>query len=1066
MTFKKSISSTFLALTLIALSGCNSDVEDVNSKSTNSTFEFEKIEVVSTETYASDSKWPDLKDRMSVSLRTCFKDTIYQENIVGEDFSISSDLTDTKKTTSTTGCISWTEELEFNFLSDETFYKVKGEIQGISNYKGMMKYSVAINPWNEKVVDLKHGNVSRVKSITNAATIFADDKYLEAEDIKVTIVEKEFSINETKLNMAVALTPVVIRNGLESGIIKSKLRAGSFNVNYFLIAKNIADDSRKILAQDSVTGNLKRDGILKTNVKFVLKEGVEANTKIELGISLSANRAVSLGTDEGTLNIPKLSGTFSGELIDTNLTFSTIKLLQKNSRLFSDQDGFGFVIDTIEVRNGSEGGANLSSSSTEREVDAIFDIKVVDSLIREDIKYQFFKVELINVENDYVVHEITKRTLNSKGNIQFRTSIPFKSYEKREWKEYKVRITGVAAPFKNVIKERIIHINPWIKTSDFGIDSKLGVPPKVSAENTPEIHIKQFDYWFLGNAEDSFKLNKHLDMTFKRTIAIELEPKLKMAHDVTGNSNGYEKIVNGKYRVRLLILAPKQASGADYTKIVKLNHYATLTAAEAIVDAEDGFINTKLELPLKFADLKYLALKNIALIEVSPVDKETQLRLGYFVGTMIGTKKDGTVGSMQGSGKRLSTGNSNIANDLISRINSVKYKLQKDRSLGDSFNMFKEELSDIDLMVPTYNEKEFKVEKKKVTMDMFKTESSFRRQLNLKLSTKEITQLIEQPTNLSVNMVNGICHLLFNKYVTSTQIYINPYREFSKPTKQVQKGMMFKKCVKNPNAYIDVKSLAHVEKILEQPTSVSVETRDLVRSVAYFVSQGKIFNQMKGTRNSTFTGVGVRASLGSELFLKSGPLAILGGLIPAMEAGKRWESFTMDSLSNTISDQKRMINQDGIKMDYDRFDVSFKAEIKQCLLIGGKVVNDKIPSKFTGVIFESTDAHVYTSNKRYYVCMRNSKKIKKVEPWYFLKVNKISEMSDESLLKNTSITIVRGESNFQKIREDQIETDKDVVFLKIDNDDVIKKYETYYRNRGKDIKANDRIGVGFPGLLE
>jgi hypothetical protein len=1099
MTFKNTLSSTFLALSLIALVGCNSDVEDVNSKSTNTTFEFGSVEIVSSETYASDSNWPDLKDKMTVGLRACLIDTIYQEKIVGEDFDVSSDLSSNSETTNINGCVKWTEELDFNFLHDETYYKIDGTITGESNYKGQKPFSIAINPWSEKVVDLDNSSVSRVKSIHNMTEALGDEKYLEAEDVKITILNKNFLSNETQLNMAVALTPVVLRNGLKTGIVKSKLSAGEFNVKYFLIEKNMANDTRKVLSEAQATARVRRDGVLKANVDFTLKQGVGANSKIELGISLSANRAISLGVDQGIVPISKLSGTFGGELIETHMTFSQIKSFQKERSLFQDEDEFGFVMDTIEIQNGSEGGANLSNKNSERNVDAIFNIRMVDSLIREDIKNQYFKVEVIDLETNEIVDTHSKKTLTGSGHLQFRSNIPFKSYEKRQWKDYMVRVSGLEAPFSEVKKERVVHINPWLKSTDFGIDSKLGVPPTTTAENTPEIFIQKFDYWFAGNAEDSFRLNKNLDLLYKKTVVLEMEPKLRVAHDYDGISKGYERIINGKYKVRFLILAPKDATKADYTKIVNINDYYTLTAAEAIVEAENGVINTGnlLQLPITFADQAFYALKNVALVEISPVDSSTELQAGYFVGTMVGTKKDGTVGSMQGTGKRLSTGNLNIAKSLISRIDEVNHKLAKDNMLKNSYNQLAKEYSRIEhdssFQVPVFDKQTFKVKPMQVSMKTSKTSLDFKRTHNLKASVNDIRDLIESPEEFLVTAsayandgysdkrafkrnyngntqridtnLNMLCHILYNKFAKYTQSYL-PRRDGSRYQTVTATGLMFKKCMKNPAAYIELQSMYHVNKITKQPYDIKVETFDLTRSVAYFVSQGKMFNKMKGTRNSKFFGLGGRAGLGTELFLKQGAVALLGGLMPALDAGVRWESFTMDSVSDLVSDQKRLINQDGLKMDYDRFDVSFGANTNKCLLIGGKFVNGPIPNKDTTLSPETKRPVLHTSNKRYYVCLKKQKEVNLVESWYFMKVNKVSEMADENMMDNTHVQVIRGESNFERIRKNQVETQKDVVFVKVDNKDVLKKYKKHYENKGEGKAYSDQIKLGFPGLIQ
>ncbi len=101
---KMKINLFILGLALFAFASCKNDVEDVNHRANTSSFEFSKISVVSMETVSQKRNWPDLKDTAIINLETCFVDTAYLENIVGEEFEISSSIGSHSKYTNAQGC--------------------------------------------------------------------------------------------------------------------------------------------------------------------------------------------------------------------------------------------------------------------------------------------------------------------------------------------------------------------------------------------------------------------------------------------------------------------------------------------------------------------------------------------------------------------------------------------------------------------------------------------------------------------------------------------------------------------------------------------------------------------------------------------------------------------------------------------------------------------------------------------------------------------------------------------------------------------------------------------------
>lgn len=169
-------------------------------------------------------------------------------------------------------------------------------------------------------------------------------------------------------------------------------------------------------------------------------------------------------------------------------------------------------------------------------------------------------------------------------------ALPYRRYETQKWKKYRLIVESTKEPFNGISKERIVNINPWIRSSDFGIDSKVGTPPTASTTNQPKIHLSGVNYSFLGHSQSNIKVNKALDLLFSRSYMVEMSPNVEVDHNFNGDTQGRERLMTGSYKMRLLILSPKPGINIDFTNEVNLEDYYTLTADEKNVDVEAGLI--------------------------------------------------------------------------------------------------------------------------------------------------------------------------------------------------------------------------------------------------------------------------------------------------------------------------------------------------------------------------------------------------------------------------------------------------------------------------------------------
>ena len=116
------------------------------------------------------------------------------------------------------------------------------------------------------------------------------------------------------------------------------------------------------------------------------------------------------------------------------------------------------------------------------------------------------------------------------------------------------------------------------------------------------------------------------------------------------------------------------------------------------------------------------------------------------------------------------------------------------------------------------------------------------------------------------------------------------------------------------------------------------------------MSKGNLFQKMVGTRRAKFHQHALNMSLGMEGHAPS-PLGLFGGFGYQGSHGVRTDIYTVNQDSEMLSRQKRNINQVGTKFSTDRFDVTFKAEVKSCLMIGGKPISEVLPKSMINTNF-------------------------------------------------------------------------------------------------------------------
>lgn len=1053
------------------LSSCSSDVQDVNRLADSSSFELSQVELISSEVKSSDSQWPDLKDQAFLSFRTCLTDTAYLEKLVGERFQIETSSGAVTRVTNTQGCVTWSENVPFSYLEDEKFIELNGSIRALGNYRGLRPLKLAINPWRETLVDQTFGRVQAYSSALRQEEQSVENR-ISNNNATLSVLKQNFLTDQTHLELEVTTQPMLIRRNLTGSLVREAFNGGRFEVSYFLVSRNISTNRRRIINEVKMVESISNDGRLKSKVRFVVLEGIKPKDVIELGIRIKAHNApLELGMTEGLLPIKQLDGTVASELLELPENLETISL-HTAQNLISDvnSDDFGFIVDSVTIRPGSEGGENSSGNSDRRTVDAIFQVCMVDSLIKTSVTNYPFRVSLRDASNTQLYSgNVTSEART--GCINFRSTIPYRRFDAQKWNDYKIEVSSTREPFLDITKDRFVSINPWIRTGDFGIDKAVGTPPRVTSSGAtrPKIVIHNLSYNFVGHPQAGVRVNKAMDLQFSRSYMIEMQPMIQMDHRFDGEMQGQERLSSGRYRQRVLVLAPKANVNVDFTAEVNLRDYYTLTAHEQNVNVEGGFIRSRVEFPLLFTDLIAFSHKNVILVELAPLDAGTSLQTGYFVGTFVGNRPRDNVGSSLESKKTLSTRDINISQTLLARIRDLRNKLANDSVIPNNKAHFTNALQrEINKPVPVINHATHKVVQKNIGVVVFDNEQQFKNQ-GMVSSVQMIGNFITNPNSLPASIVNDICHAFYPRTEVTKQTTYPQSTGFvvARPYDTSITGFEHKRCVQNFRAHFDITRAHHVASITTQPTMIQSEAGHLVRAGQSVYTTGYQAMNTAGARKSDFFQYGWNAHIGVHL----SKIAFLSGDF-GVSGGHRSEVYTMDMDGALLNRLNNTSVTSGQRFIYDRFNVSFQARVVKCLMINPKIVQSEIPpANVTPTILDAfrrrgPEMHTLTAAKIVYLCRGSAETESYNESYYFVKTGELGNLSDPDDISGKLTSIIRGQKAFERFRKEMIDSDRPLVFVKNQDPTLVERFDHHMKNHGSAIDFDKRLDFTIPGLIE
>lgn len=647
LTFKSFMSSLLVLGTGLSLMGCNlpkpksqdeiAALGKTPGQNRSATFQ---VQISPEGSKAIDGKVTGvfaLPETKVFTFKACVKDIAYNSVIVGHDFKIEE--SDQRVTTDRLGCLSWSENIAYNYLSLSKYLRLDRTITGLGLQRGSQSVTFAVNPWSHgetiaAILNPQEGNgipeyIQEPQAVAEALDGVIGGKPVQrklwAEDGRLFITEQKLDQDGITLNIELRPTIGIQMSKMNGEHYLRPITAGQFKARFKMIHVYFEGDKE---------------------IKRQLSESAPFDVKIENG-SLSLRSPIHipvrptrgqmyLGLELMPMNGPKNLIQFEGlYLIGEYDAIKGMAFVRLHTAVVQDEN---FKLNSyvnsnlhdIQSTNGKDGFddntpyqkpkieiAQLEfrfirigkETTSTREV--IYNIKacVRHGVDQRNTISHVFKVTKFKENANSPTQTVNIRTDNNSC-INWDESITFNYFDCHHNIKGQVRIQNEALSMDQSLE---ILVNPW---ENFGtiardmryVDTTHDLILKCDTTNRPktQIHLDNYSYSTLSY---NYAIDKFLNLTVTKKIQLRISPRVLVYSSLSSGRAETQPLRDGVYLLKAAVI---QNQDYDVT-----NTY--VTSADRIVNILDGQINT--DLSFSTQDLKALGNRNNILFEIYPVDE-------------------------------------------------------------------------------------------------------------------------------------------------------------------------------------------------------------------------------------------------------------------------------------------------------------------------------------------------------------------------------------------------------------------------------------------------------------
>lgn len=631
----------------------------------------------------------------------------------------------------------------------------------------------------------------------------------------------------------------------------------------------------------------------------------------------------------------------------------------------------GFSLEKLKVSFSGFVSSNDSSVRFQKYLASV-DVCLVPKNKYLTVENLIGKSATVNVTGESVIQvQENSNIVDAEGCLKFSYQDTADMFGDNSWKERVVQVQ-----IGDIDLSRKFAVNPIEKKTEFFWDLRRGPAPRAATIERPRLVLDKMRYTFIGNEDSGFTVNEYLEMSLVKSYQLELEPKLNYGHEFQGDI-GPRPIFNGNFRLQFLLLTPK--NGDMEITASNLEQFDVLTKYQGNVELRDGRISTTLELPFLFTDLQKAVTRTLAIIKI--VSVENPELSAIVTGPFHASTHQFSVGMREferfESGDKLEA----LTMTVAEKLNSPS-PVQFD-SEGRLISPWR--LKPIDL----YKELHKNVEGLEELKILTRTQSE--KDLKLKVSETELKNFIKG--NYLAKDLSRFCSVIYPSRVVEGWIWDS-----------VVNDDKYGPCLREPQKYLDVKSVKHIQKILSKPERVYSSTDRINIGSGFFFFKTDSSRESWARRWSAGTDIGVKFEVP---FIK---LVSVGGKAGYDISYMKSRDLSMGETSRGSLSRTRNIYADMLRL-------SFKANTLSCFNIQGQY-------------FEEAQ-QVKRSAKRFQICLDKLEIEELDESWYYMGESDptMSLLRDRwSNKENMMIKLLRGQKNFEQFYN-LMADDTKVVFL-------------------------------------
>ncbi|MCM2279073.1 MAG: hypothetical protein NDJ89_13440 [Oligoflexia bacterium] len=568
----------------------------------------------------------DYSRRSTIRLRACVQDVGYQRPVTFQEFAIRGAGIDQRLATDDTGCLNWQETLEFNYLARETYIPLERSIVAERPHRGSRVVRLAVNPWRKDasaVLDLKLAALPERVSSLSASLADSGTTRLTLSSAAIQLQNDRSTEQSSELSLQLKLRPDYLREALDGSLVRERAANGTFIVKLLLLERDAAG-TLSPLSSFEAPAKL-ANGELELQGHVSLSRLPAKTSKLEAALRLEPVGAAVIEPFEGRAKLPGLLFGGSVELLDLEAPFGELTAANAlpaptEPASCGDATGdFGFYLYDWSVTFGGV----LSVTRAEavpNEVAANIRVCVRNRLDDRPVAGHVFESRFAGA-SDRAEARFVERATDHEGCVQdWQERIKFDPYAPEGWLERRIEIRSGRAPFAGISRELPVPINPWQQGALFSWDCRKGPAPRAASSERARLEVQDFSYSFLGQ---SFEVNRELTLTAKRVYQLRLRPMIRREGGL-GSGPSYDPIGEGRYRLKVLVLAPKTDEVETAAKLKNLlGNFKYLSSFETETTALRGEIVQEVTLPFDFQEFPLLAGRNQIFIELAPLDGRT-----------------------------------------------------------------------------------------------------------------------------------------------------------------------------------------------------------------------------------------------------------------------------------------------------------------------------------------------------------------------------------------------------------------------------------------------------------